>query len=693
METLESALSVLELSIIAEEEALLRRAQAALTRAAANAPPTRSRDLLSIDALRALRDDAKAASADDLPPLLLELSIRQSLLARAGDAPLPDARAPYMAHLRVDEGGATKDYLLGKCSFLETGAGVRIVDWRVAPIAQVFYRYREGDDYEEAFPGRTAEGSVVARRITVIAGGELQKILGDGVALTRSAAGTWAREAHGAPAFTPLEASDGAPPDVTALLDAEQFAAISAPAEQPLVVLGSAGSGKTTVALHRLARIAASEPARFPLASMAVVVPEEGLARLSRRLLMPLGVGETQVRTLDTWFHAAARCAFGKALPPMFGDTPPLVASLKRSPALFDGLCERLGAHARGRPRQTLMRLRAQLADAFTDRAFLASVVARSSGALSASAIEETVRHTMMQVSAPLAKELRAITDDARKVAIDGLPIGQGTPGDVAGTLDFEELPILLFSQQLRSQGAPLGLPTISHLVVDEAEDVSLFELAVLGSALGEGRSVTLAGDEAQQTTSSFAGFARSLHALGVANATQCRLEVSYRCPAPVTELARAILGPLAPEAPARAPRNGPPVQRFAFPTEQQSQIFLSGALRSLLDREPRASVGVLARDLAAARRIHELLRDRSDARLVLHGDFTFAPGVDVTDVESAKGLEFDYVVVPDATAEAYPVTHDARRRLHVAVTRTSHALWLIAGGAATSALLPPLEC
>ena len=77
----------------------------------------------------------------------------------------------------------------------------------------------------------------------------------------------------------------------------------------------------------------------------------------------------------------------------------------------------------------------------------------------------------------------------------------------------------------------------------------------------------------------------------------------------------------------------------------------------------------------------YELLRERPEARLVLRGEFSFDPGIDVTDVDSAKGLEFDYVVVPDAHAEAYPLTDESRRRLHVAVTRTSHQLWLCSGG------------
>jgi DNA helicase IV len=70
------------------------------------------------------------------------------------------------------------------------------------------------------------------------------------------------------------------------------------------------------------------------------------------------------------------------------------------------------------------------------------------------------------------------------------------------------------------------------------------------------------------------------------------------------------------------------------------------------------------------------------EARLVLRGEFSFEPGLDVTVVDDAKGLEFDYVIVPDVTAEAYPQTDEARRRLHVAATRASHQLWLAAGGA-----------
>src|SRR5206468_5682039 len=283
-----------------------------------------------------------------------------------------------------------------------------------------------------------------------------------------------------------------------------------------------------------------------------------------------------------------------------------------------------------------------------------------------------------------LERQLASIVDPARTRAIDGRALAAGTPDELAGTLDLEDLPILLF---LRARTAALGARPISLLVLDEAEDFSLFELGVLGKLLGEPCSVTLAGDEAQQTASSFAGWRTSLATLGVRDAATCRLPTTYRCPRPVAELARKLLGPLAPEAPTQAAREGAPIGVFRMPSEGQAHLFLSGALRDLIERERSASVGVIAADGDAARRFHALVAELPESRLVLHGEFTFEPGIDVTDVDNAKGLEFDYVVIPDATASAYPMTPEARRRLHVAVTRASHQLWIVAGGSASPLL------
>ena len=67
--------------------------------------------------------------------------------------------------------------------------------------------------------------------------------------------------------------------------------------------------------------------------------------------------------------------------------------------------------------------------------------------------------------------------------------------------------------------------------------------------------------------------------------------------------------------------------------------------------------------------------------RLVVDGEFSFKPGIDITDVAQIKGLEFDYVIIPDANVASYPDTPVARRALHIAVTRAVHQLWVLAIG------------
>lgn len=684
-----------EASALAEEETLLSKVQAAITaaRAAQQAP----RVSVSNDELRSLREEAAAEDEDDAGNLLHELALRQQLAARTQSV-LPDPRSPYLAHLRLEESGEVRDYFLGHGTYIDTRQNLRVVDWRVAPVAQLFYRYREGDHFEEQFPGRLATGTVLLRRVVVVHQGRLMQLMGDELSLFRDVDGEWKSRglASMSTGGTGSAARDGilgtsvgaqekgTRVDVTALLDAEQFAAISAPPDEPLLVLGSAGSGKTTVALHRLARLTAADPRRIPLTRARVVVPEHGLARLAQRLLAPLlpspdaddDVGPEVVHTLDDFLLRLSRRAFGQ-LPRVNFEPPALVTSMKRHPALYDALKQVISAEPSSKT--DLKPLWRQLAVHLSDTAFLTRVVAAANGTLPSTAISETVEHTSLQLQERFSA--KNITDESMRVAIDGRDLSEGTPDELAGSIDVEDLPILLSMLAWRRS---LALPQASHVVLDEAEDFSLFDFETLRGTTREFKGLTLAGDEAQQTHTSFAGWQRSLEVAGAKGAATVRLTTSYRCPRPIAELARTVLGPLAPATPARASRDGVPVGRFNFPGEAPSHIFLASALKELLDAEPHASVAVITSNMDTARRFYPLVSGIPECRLVERGDFTFQPGVDITDVDSVKGLEWDYVVIPDASAAHWPATDDGRRRLHVAVTRASHQLWLISPGTPT---------
>ncbi len=57
--------------------------------------------------------------------------------------------------------------------------------------------------------------------------------------------------------------------------------------------------------------------------------------------------------------------------------------------------------------------------------------------------------------------------------------------------------------------------------------------------------------------------------------------------------------------------------------------------------------------------------------------NYSFRPGVEVTEITEVKGLEFDYVILLEASAQSYSDTPANRRLLHVGATRAVHQLWL----------------
>jgi DNA helicase-2/ATP-dependent DNA helicase PcrA len=157
-------------------------------------------------------------------------------------------------------------------------------------------------------------------------------------------------------------------------------------------------------------------------------------------------------------------------------------------------------------------------------------------------------------------------------------------------------------------------------------------------------------------------------------------LPISYRCTREIADFAGALLGDLRedPTAPLTV-RSGPPVELFRFTDHGACVAYLADALKELVEQEPLASVAVLtpSRELSALYHRALLTSEVPRLRLVERQNFTFAPGVEVTEIEQVKGLEFDYVVLVEVSTTHFPDTPAARRRLHVGATRAVHQLWL----------------
>src|SRR5439155_192525 len=89
-------------------------------------------------------------------------------------------------------------------------------------------------------------------------------------------------------------------PDIVGLIDPAQFELVSRPSAGFLLIRGTAGSGKTTVALHRIAFLAYHD-AGIDSSATLVVVFSPALRDYVSHVLPALGVARVQVRAFHEW--------------------------------------------------------------------------------------------------------------------------------------------------------------------------------------------------------------------------------------------------------------------------------------------------------------------------------------------------------------------------------------------------------
>ena len=113
-----------------------------------------------------------------------------------------------------------------------------------------------------------------------------------------------------------------------------------------VVIQGGAGSGKTTIGLHRLAYLAFHDARRFRPDRMLVVVFNDALARYISEVLPALGVGGVAIRTYENWVQKLRQSLFPRLPSRYHDDTPGVVTRLKKHPAMLRAIDAHVAALA-----------------------------------------------------------------------------------------------------------------------------------------------------------------------------------------------------------------------------------------------------------------------------------------------------------------------------------------------------------
>ena len=726
-----------ELEFLSNQEMLLKEIITDLKKV----PRETKIDLLTISqSIEHLKEEIKVGKADDLPALYYQLE-QQYNLAQKFSKPIdiPDLSAPYFAHMKLKSKDKIRDIFLGHCAFIPANKEYRIVDWRNAPIAQVYYNFTEGEEFEIDLPNVTLEGIVLEKNILTIQRGKLVRIDRFGKSYYCKEVG-WSRlterraklSGGEGKAFRELKLgvglTDYESPDVISLLDKDQFKILNNDQLKSVILMGGAGSGKTTVALHRMAKLCYKN--NYRQNSVIVMVPQRGLVRLSRNILSSIGLPRVKVTTSSNWFKNQA-CRLMKGLPHKITDcTPFSVSFLKRhnnveilletwvkrkNEEILNFLKKKIGYKIEELwntfkkvplvPKLRILKDHKDLTsvesiivddfikelnnyntireEIFKDEKLLSSMLFKDQ--ITLKNIKDTVRHTITQFKEEMGdKEFRNDT-------LDGMNVDYSTSSEIIGTVDEDDYAFLLLVARYLNGDITTDKGYVrkyNHIVLDEAQELSSVDLKVLSSIrLTEKSSYTVAGDSSQRIdeTVHFTGWKNVWKKLEVDEGEIKELMISYRSSQEIMDFAYDVLGPLAPPTTPTCTKKGYPVLKTLVPYDAHIMITLNEALEELLVREPKASIALILNKQENALSYYNSFKNLVKIRLVENSEFTFKPGIDVTTVDQIKGLEFDYVIIPDADINNYPVHDIQRRRMHLASTRAIHQLWVLASKSYTS--------
>jgi DNA helicase-2/ATP-dependent DNA helicase PcrA len=520
----------------------------------------RARDLTA-DLVAASRAEDKAMLASDEAVSHALKDMKQDelgLLARL-------LKKPYFARIVLNERGRTIEYKLGHAA----NPDCRIIDWRKAPISKLYYEYREGDDYSEEIQGQDREGKIALRHTVDIDRSELKRLsckLGE----FEKRAGSWHQLKAGSEGSSQRQA--GGLKEILALITPEQFRLITEHQENAVLIQGIAGSGKTTVALHRLAYLLHQEALFLNSANCAVIVFNRALKAYVEHTLPSIDVSGVKVFTLSDWlYESAKKIVVGIKFR---ANTTSSIERLKRSSAYLYAL-EQL---AKTRLKTRSLTAPDYLTMMVETLSYPDQILKHDDSKLLDSSI---IKATQEQLA-------------ASKLSLE---------------LDRFDCAAIIRLSQLMEGLKPIALAeNLEHVVLDEIQELSALEIAsVLGSAKSLSQ-VTLVGDTAQETSyhRAFPGWNALRRHWGLDDESSrfITLALSHRSTLPIMKLADHVSG----QARTESGREGRVPLWINTSTEEKAVEQTIGWIGRVRERYPATVTAIICATRDEARMLYGML-------------------------------------------------------------------------------------
>lgn len=584
--------------------------------------------------------------------------------------------SPYFARIDFQEKGdqGTVSYYIGSSAFVHQEE-LLICDWR-SPVASMFYDCPIGSAGYDAPAGKVA-GELTRKRQFSIKEGKLIYVLESGVHIQDD---VLQQELS--------KTADEKMKSIIATIQQEQNQIIRNEKAKTMVIQGVAGSGKTSVALHRIAFLLYRFKDKLSARNITILSPNKVFGDYISNVLPELGeepiyglsltdIAAVQLKGImdveadkdhfaindEQWAERVrfkSTLDFVKGIDQFLAKMPDMVFAPEdyvfgRFVAKADWIVSRFQAYHRYSVNGRLERVAEDIVDRFA-----------------ADNLREEELPRVRVIFSCLKKMLRVKnTLSLYKYFFQQMGISHLLVLPGQKTLEWADVfPFLYFHAAFTGLQESRG---IKHLVIDEMQDYTPVQYAVLNLLFSCQK--TILGDFGQRINPNHLHTLSDLQQIYV-GAEFVQLNKSYRSTYEIMHFAKRIQ--LVDQLEPMARHGEPPVMQQCRNKEDELDY-----LKRRIATFPTGgsvSLAIITKTNEGAKALSDLLAKGHDIHLISPKSNHFVQGISITSIQMSKGLEFDEVILPDVDDVTY-VTDGDRGLLYIACTRAMHKLTLLYTG------------
>lgn len=570
----------------------------------------------------------------------------------------------------------SKNIYVGVHNFQDTKGGKNLVyDWR-APISSLFYDFELGNGFYETLSG-TVHGNISLKRQFRIRKGKMEYMLDTDMTI------------HDDVLQKELgRASDAKMKNIVATIQKEQNAIIRNEEARHLIIQGVAGSGKTSIALHRIAFLLYRFKETISSEDILIISPNKVFASYISNVLPELGeesVAETSMEEIASnilEYQVNFQTFFEQVAELLEKNDEKLIERIqfKSSAEILKKIDEYLNYLENEGFQVTDIVVKGKPVPAWFIREsfekFTRMPLLKRFNEVVREIVDTIFKHYRIEVQ---YKDRTDLHNTIRKmfpsynprILYKGFYDWLGKPELLktkkGNAYEWSDVFAFIYLKY-RLEGLKPN-SKVKHLVIDEMQDYSVVQYRVL--SLLYPCKKTILGD-VNQSVNPFSSSNLPIIEKVFGGATTMTMLKSYRSTYEITQFTKRISQNVEVEA---IERHGEEPQIILCKTAEKETERINSLITEFKKGEFN-SLGIVCKTQKQADTLYDILNEKHRISLLNAVSVAFGSGIVITTAHLAKGLEFDQVIVPFCTEKNYHTEPD-KQMLYVACTRAMHKLSL----------------